>query len=101
MTREKGNVSYVVTRDWPVRNKSLVYDLSPWGDEQPLDDPDQRLGTDLETYKLMLEAEMKLTKGEQMNQVHGLFSFHKYSHAPGHERDGKHVVKGKGVRVSG
>jgi len=85
MTREKGDVNYVVTRDWPVRNKSFVYDLSPWGDEAPLDDPDQRLGTDLETYKLMLEAVMKLTDGKQMTEVAGFFSFPKYSNVPGYE----------------
>lgn len=85
MTREKGDINYVVTRDWPVRNKSFVYDLSPWGDEQPLDDPDQRLGTDLETYKLMLEAVLKLTKGKQMTEVAGFFSFPKYSNIPGYE----------------
>lgn len=85
MTRKKGDVSYVVTRDWPVRNKSFVYDLSPWGDETPLDDSDQRLGTDLETYQLMLEAVQKLTKGEQMTEVAGFFSFPKYSNIPGYE----------------
>lgn len=85
MTREKGDVGYVVTRDWPVRNQSFVYDLSPWGDEAPLDDPDQRLGTDLETYHLMLEAVQQLTKGEQMTEVAGFFSFPKYSNIPGYE----------------
>lgn len=85
MTREKGDVNYVVTRDWPIRNKSFVYDLSPWGDEKPLDDPDQRLGTDLETYKLMLEAVLKLAEGEQMTEVAGFFSFPKYSNIPGYE----------------
>lgn len=85
MTREKGDVSYVVTRDWPVRNQSFVYDLSPWGDEVPLDDPDQRLGTDLETYHLMLEAVQQLTKGAQMTEVAGFFSFPKYSNIPGYE----------------
>lgn len=85
MTREKGDINYVVTRDWAVRNASFVYDLSPWGDEAPLDDPNQRLGTDLETYHLMLEATLKLTKGEQMTEVAGFFSFPKYSNIPGYE----------------
>lgn len=85
MTRKKGDINYVVTRDWPVRNKSFVYDLSPWGDEKPLDDPNQQLGTDLETYKLMLEAVLKLTEGKQMTEVAGFFSFPKYSNIPGYE----------------
>ena len=54
MTRYKGDLSYVVTRDWAVYNRGFVYDLSPWGDETPLDDPGQALGTDLETYKMVL-----------------------------------------------
>ncbi len=84
MTRHKGDVGYVVTRDWAVYNRVFVYDLSPWGDEAPLDDPDQALGTDLQTYKLMLEAVLKLTKGQQMTEVAGFFSFPKYSNIEGY-----------------
>ncbi|RNC64987.1 GxGYxYP domain-containing protein [Proteiniphilum sp. X52] len=84
MTRHKGNVGYVVTRDWAVYNRGFVYDLSPWGDETPLDDPGQALGTDLQTYKLMLEAVLKLTKGQQMTEVAGFFSFPKYSNIEGY-----------------
>lgn len=84
MTRHKGDVGYVVTRDWAVYNRAFVYDLSPWGDEAPLDDPDQALGTDLQTYKLMLEAVLKLTKGQQMTEVAGFFSFPKYSNIEGY-----------------
>ncbi len=84
MTRYKGDLSYVVTRDWAVYNRGFVYDLSPWGDETPLDDPGQALGTDLETYKMMLEAVLKLTKGEQMTEVAGFFSFPKYSNIEGY-----------------
>lgn len=84
MTRYKGDVSYVVTRDWAVYNRAFVYDLSPWGDEAPLDDPNQTLGVDLQTYKLMLEANLKLTDGKQMTEVTGFFSFPKYSNIPGY-----------------
>jgi len=85
MTRDKGDVSYVITRDWAVYNRAFVYDLSPWGDEAPLDDQGQVLGTDLQTYKLMLDANMEQTKGEQMTEVTGFFSFAKYSNIPGYE----------------
>jgi hypothetical protein len=84
MTRHKGDVGYVVTRDWAVYNRGFVYDLSPWGDETPLDDPGQALGTDLQTYKLMLEAVLKLTNGQQMTEVAGFFSFPKYSNIEGY-----------------
>lgn len=85
MTRLKGDISYAVTRDWSVRNKSFVYDLSPWGDEAPLDDPDQPLGTDLETYHQMLTAVYRLTKGKRLTEVAGFFSFPKYSNITGYE----------------
>ena len=67
------NVCY--TKLLRVYNRAFVYDLSPWGDEAPLDDQGQVLGTDLQTYKLMLDANMKQTKGEQMTEVTGFFSF--------------------------
>ncbi|MDR0843738.1 MAG: hypothetical protein LBN71_00815, partial [Tannerella sp.] len=84
MTRDKGDVSYVTTRDWAVYNRAFVYDLSPWGDEAPLDDRAQTLGTDLQTYKLMLQAVLNRTNGTQMTEVAGFFSFAKYSNIPGY-----------------
>lgn len=83
-TRARGNVGYVVTRDWAVKNRSFVYDLSPWGDEKPQDDPDQKMGTDLETYNIMLSELLKQTAGKQMTEVAGFFAFTKYSNMPGH-----------------
>ncbi len=83
-TRERGDIVYVVTRDWAVKNRSFVYDLSPWGDEAPKDDPDQELGTDLATYHIMLGEILNQTAGEQMTEVAGFFSFSKYSNIPGH-----------------
>ncbi|MEN8155541.1 MAG: NBR1-Ig-like domain-containing protein [Bacteroidota bacterium] len=84
LTRERGDIGYVVTRDWAVKNRSFVYDLSPWGDEVPLDDPEQPLGTDLATYKILLEEVLKQTAGNMMTEVAGFFSFKKYSNVPGH-----------------
>ncbi|MCL2814799.1 MAG: hypothetical protein FWD23_09390 [Oscillospiraceae bacterium] len=84
-TRETGEIGYVNTRDWCVYNRAFVYDLSPWGDEAPLDDPDQTLGRDLETYKLILACQLEQTKGEQMTEIAGFFNFVKYSNVPGHE----------------
>jgi hypothetical protein len=75
----------VVTRDWAIKNRSFVFDLSPWGDERPKDDPGQPLGTDLETYHIILSELLKQTNGKQMTEVAGFFSFSKYSNVPGHE----------------
>ena len=55
----RGDLGYVVTRDWAVKNRAFVFDLSPWGDEVPQDDPTQPLGTDLQTYRLMLEEDLE------------------------------------------
>jgi hypothetical protein len=83
--RETGDISYVNTRDWCIYNRAFVYDLSPWGDETPLDDTDQTLGLDLETYKSMLAEQLNQTKGENMTEIAGFFNFLKYSNVPGHQ----------------
>jgi hypothetical protein len=82
-TRKTGDVGYVVTRDWAIKNRSFVYDLSPWSDEAPKDDTTQKPGTDLETYKFILSELFKQTAGKQMTEVAGFFSFSKYSNIPG------------------
>jgi len=83
-TRARGDTGYVVTRDWAVRNRAFVFDLSPWGDEKPGDDIDQPLGTDLATYRLLLEEVLRQSAGEQMTELAGFFAFGKYSNVPGH-----------------
>lgn len=83
-TRERGNIGYVVTRDWAVCNRSFVFDLSPWGDERPGDDTGQRLGLDLETYRMILEATMRNAAGRHATELTGFFSFEKYSAFGGH-----------------
>jgi hypothetical protein len=82
--RQAGNARYAVTRDWAVYNRSFVFDLSPWGDEAPADDPGQRTGLDLETYRMILEATRRNAAGRQMTELTGFFSFEKYSKVPGH-----------------
>jgi hypothetical protein len=83
-TRAQGSIGYVITRDWAIKNRSFVYDLSPWGDEVPGDDLNQKLGTDVETYKLMLAETMKQAAGKHMTEITGFFAFQKYSNIPGH-----------------
>lgn len=79
--RKKGNTSYAVVRDWGVYHRAFVYDLSPWGDEAPLDDPEQELGLDKSTliriYNLMYEQ----TKDTAPYEVCGFFEHQKYSQA--------------------
>ncbi|MHB1457204.1 MAG: hypothetical protein ACYC0V_09850 [Armatimonadota bacterium] len=82
--RKPGQLAYLIVRDWAVKNRAFTYDLSPWGDEVPGDDPDQPLGTDLATYKILLAATLKQSAGKQMTEVAGFFNFMKYSNMPGH-----------------
>jgi len=84
-TRARGDIGYVLTRDWAVKQRAFVYDLSPWGDEKPQDDPDQRLGLDLETYRLLLAENLRHSAGKQMTEVAGFFAFSKYSNMPDHK----------------
>lgn len=51
---ELGNT--LPSRDYVVQHKGFVYDLSVWGDDVPLDDPGQPMGTDLATHKSILAA---------------------------------------------
>lgn len=81
------DTGYVVTRDWAVMHRSFVFDLSPWADEKPLDDPHQPLGTDNQTYQLILKEQLKMTAGTQMTELAGFFSFPKYSNVSGHKSD--------------
>jgi hypothetical protein len=46
----------LVNHDFFVARKAFFYDLSPWGDETPNDDPHQPLGADLATLKEILAA---------------------------------------------
>ncbi len=84
-TRARGDTSYVVTRDWAMKSRAFVFDLSPWGDEKPGDDPSQRLGLDLETYKLILAETLKQAGGKHMTELTGFFAFSKYSATPDHK----------------
>lgn len=42
--------------DYAVEKKGFCFELSPWGDEIPNDDPGQPLGADLDTFKQILNA---------------------------------------------
>jgi len=83
-TRSRGDIGYVLTRDWAVKNRAFTFDLSPWGDEKPGDDPDQPMGADLATYKMVLEATLRQSGGKQLTELAGFFAFVKYSNMPGH-----------------
>lgn len=81
--RAAGGLGYVITRDWAVKNRSFVFDLSPWADEAPKDDPKQALGTDLDTYRMILGEVQRQAAGRHMTEITGFFAFWKYSNVEG------------------
>lgn len=83
--RKPGEINCVVTRDWAVKNRAFVYDLSPWGDELPNDDLNQPLGTDLQTFMRMIKEIFKHSDGNHMTELAGFFNFTKYSDMPEHK----------------
>lgn len=82
--RGRGDIGYVLTRDWAVKNRSFVFDLSPWGDERPADDPAQRLGLDLDTYRQILAETQRAAAGKHLTEMTGFFVFSKYANVPAH-----------------
>ncbi len=55
---------YALERDYVVQQQGFAFDLSPWADEAPLDDPDQPLGTDRQTLEMLLAAAEAQTSGD-------------------------------------
>ena len=86
--RDRGDISYAVLRDLPVKNRAFVFDLSPWGDERPGDDLHQPLGLDRETYRMILRGTQQQAAGRHMTEMEGFFDFFKYANMP--EHPGKH-----------
>lgn len=86
--RAKGDIGYILTRDWAVKNHSFVFDLSPWPDEAPADEPDQKIGVDYETYQMILDRIGKSAGGKHMTEMTGFFALPKYSTEGG--RKSKH-----------
>lgn len=83
-SRAAGDTSYVVPRDLAVARRAFVFDLSPWGDEAPADDPSQKPGTDLATYQAVLDETLRQAAGRHMTEMSGFFHFGKYSRTQGH-----------------
>lgn len=57
--------------DYFIANKGFLFDLSPWDDEAPVDDPNQPIGTDTATLKAILLSAYTRLKGESMIHVGG------------------------------
>ncbi len=70
---------YAMERDYVVQQRGFAFDLSPWADEAPLDDPAQPLGTDAATFKTVVEAAERQAAG-RLIKVWGFIPWYeKYS----------------------
>lgn len=77
----------LTNHDYFIGKKAFFFDLSPWDDEPASDDPDQKLGTDLETLKRILLVTAKRNAGKQMGHIGGFIPWaFKYTDVVG----GKH-----------
>ncbi|REF35157.1 GxGYxYP domain-containing protein [Thermasporomyces composti] len=60
----------LTNHDYLVARRGFFFDLLPWDDETPVDDPDQPLGTDQRTLQEILRVAYQRTRGG-LAPVHG------------------------------
>ena len=78
------NVTQTFNRDFLVARRAVVFDLSNWGDEPPIDDPGQPLGTDYNTLLELFQGIYDLHGGSGITQVSGFTPrAWKYTNYPG------------------
>ncbi|MCE5200362.1 MAG: hypothetical protein ABFD54_13390 [Armatimonadota bacterium] len=71
LTYENRYLSQLPNLDYAVSRKAFCFELSTWGDEAPNDDPNQPIGTDLNTIKAILNACNQQTGKGQMIKLCG------------------------------
>lgn len=75
--------------DYAIARKGFCLELSPWGDDIPNDDPGQPMGTDLNTFKAVLESCNVQNDFDKMIKCTGFVNFHyKYTTNVGDGHDG-------------
>ncbi len=57
--------------DYFIAKRGFIFDLSPWSDETPVDDPGQPVGTDEKTLRAILRSAYDRLGGKQMIHVGG------------------------------
>lgn len=60
----------VINHDFVIARSGFFFELHCWGDETPIDDPEQPLGADLETVKEILRAMHRHSEGGIL-EIHG------------------------------
>ena len=61
----------LTNHDFFIGRRAFFFDLAVWGDERPIDDPKQPMGTDLETLKELLLSAYRHGGRERMIHVGG------------------------------
>ncbi len=61
----------LVNHDYYVSHRAFFFDLDPWEDESPVDDPDQVPGTDSRTLAAILASATRRTDAKRMIHVGG------------------------------
>lgn len=67
-----GTQNHTLTNhDYFISNKAFFFDLGPWDDESPVDEPDQLEGIDAKVLREILLSAYKQTKGQSMIHAGG------------------------------
>ncbi len=61
----------LTNHDFYIAHRAFFFDLSPWGDEAPVDDPGQPIGTDRNTLIALLKAQYGRNGGKAFTSVGG------------------------------
>jgi hypothetical protein len=61
----------LANHDYYIAQKAFFFDLDPWGDETPVDDPKQPTGTDRKTLIALLHSQYEQNQGKQFTSVGG------------------------------
>lgn len=70
----------LTNHDFFVSKRAFFFDLHVWGDETPVDDPRQKIGTDLETLKALLLSAYHHGGRDNMIHIGGFVPWaHKYT----------------------
>ena len=67
----------LTNHDYFISKRGFLFDLSPWDDETPVDDPGQPLGTDVTTLKAILRSAWDQLGGRGMVHVGGFVPWDK------------------------
>ena len=79
----------LTNHDFFVSKRAFFFDLSPWADEAPSDDPGQPVGTDHRVLRELLLSAYKQTAGKEIIHIGGFppWAFKYTSHTGGKHDD--------------